>query len=110
MDWQSVLIFLMKQRSGKWLKTLRQTFEESVKESSGLIDAFTRATAEAEDRVFFSWMLDLGISFGIILHCVRMQKPGALWISYGQNSPGSNWVITYVKDCQNYRNGWRMER
>ena len=47
----------------KWLNTLRQTFEESMDEQSGLIDAFCKATEEAEDRVFFSWVLEMGVSF-----------------------------------------------
>ena len=88
----------------KWLKTLRQTFEESVKESSGLIDAFTRATAEAEDRVFFSWMLDLGISFR---NHFALSPDAKNWGSVDQlwpeNSPWKQLAANYdhVKDCQN---------
>lgn len=47
----------------KWALCLRQCFEESIADSSTLIDAFAKARMEAEDREFFPWMLELGFSF-----------------------------------------------
>ena len=47
----------------KWALCLRQCFEESIADSPSLIDDFTKARMEAEDREFFPWMLELGFSF-----------------------------------------------
>lgn len=47
----------------KWHGCLKQCFDESLQGRADLINAFAKARTEAEDRGFFSWMLELAISF-----------------------------------------------
>lgn len=88
----------------KWLNTLRQTFEESVKEYPGLIDDFTRATEEAEDRVFFSWVLELGVSFrNYLAMCPEAKNWGSVDKLWPKDSPWKNLPGDYDHsiDCNN---------
>ncbi|MDG1324634.1 MAG: UvrD-helicase domain-containing protein [Opitutales bacterium] len=63
----------------KWSLCLRQCFEESIEESPYLIDAFAKARAEAEDREFFPWMLELATSFrNFLTQCPESKDWGAV--------------------------------
>ena len=59
----------------RWTACLRQCFEESIGESSLLIEAFARARMQSEDREFFPWVLELAISFRELFD--RCPNPGA---------------------------------
>ena len=72
----------------RWTSCLKQCFEESIAESPLLIDAFSRARIQAEDREFFPWMLELAISFRDLLdRCPDPKDWGSVDDLWPDNSP-----------------------
>ena len=63
----------------RWSDCLKRCFEESLRESSLLIDAFSRARKLLEDREFFPWVMELALSFRDLLgQCPNPDAWGAV--------------------------------
>ncbi len=95
----------------KWFSCLKQCFEENTKDSRPMIDAFSKARTEAEDRTFFSWMLELSISFRDLLsQCPNPKDWGDIEHLWPNNSPWKQIPEGYDLsiDCANCRD-WLRE-
>ena len=63
----------------RWSDCLKRCFEESLTESTLLIDAFSRARKLQEDREFFPWIMELALSFRDLLdQCPNSDAWGAV--------------------------------
>ena len=63
----------------RWSDCLKRCFEESLNESTLLIDAFSRARKLQEDREFFPWVMELALSFRDLLdQCPNSDAWGAV--------------------------------
>lgn len=87
----------------KWSLCLRQCFEESMQDSPYLIDAFAKARAEAEDREFFPWMLELATSFrNFLAQCPESKDWGSVEELWPDDSPWKQLPKNYdpLIDCK----------